>query len=55
MTSPVEAAIEVVRKSLGRDYLNNRQKEDVEAAHKAFDVIEELLRAQPPPMMRKRL
>ena len=42
-----EKALKFLRKHVGRDFLNNKQRTEIEEAHKALDVLEASL--TPPP------
>lgn len=43
MTDKIKAAIETLRKTVGRDYLNNKQRTEIEQAHASIDVIEQAI------------
>lgn len=47
MTNENKQALEWLRKHVGKDYLNNKQREEIEKSHKMLNVLEAALQPQP--------
>lgn len=46
---PCQEEIEYLHKHIGKDYLNNKQRIEIESAHSALAVLEEYIRTQQAP------